>query len=135
MARQALIRRVIDPPALQVALNESALRWPVGGGSIMAAQLDRLAEAARLPNVSLRVVPFSAGFHPGILSGSFNLLRFPLNGDGGESEPPTPTTPTDTAFENGTWPVYRLEHPRPRPDTPKQPDVHNRETLNITEHP
>ncbi len=89
MARQALVRRPIDPPALHVALNESVLRWPVGGAQVMAAQLDRLLEAAELPNVSLRVVPFSVGYHPGILSGSFNILRFPLNGNGAESEPPT----------------------------------------------
>lgn len=89
MARQALVRRTIDPPALQVALNESVLRRPVGGAAIMADQLRRLGEASELPNVSLRVVPFAAGFHPGILSGSFNILRFPLNGGGQESEPPT----------------------------------------------
>jgi transcriptional regulator with XRE-family HTH domain len=89
MARQALVSRSIDPPALQVALNESVLRWPVGGPTVMAAQLERLAAASELPNVSLRVVPFSAGFHPGILSGSFNILRFPLNGNGADSEPPT----------------------------------------------
>lgn len=89
MARQALVRRTIDPPALQVALNESVLRRPVGGAEVMAAQLRRLDEASELPNVALRVVPFESGFHPGILSGSFNILRFPLNGNGQESEPPT----------------------------------------------
>jgi transcriptional regulator with XRE-family HTH domain len=89
MARQALVSRAIDQPALQVALNESVLRWPVGGPAVMAAQLERLAAASELPNVSLRVVPFSAGFHPGILSGSFNILRFPLNGNGADTEPPT----------------------------------------------
>ena len=89
MARQAVVRRMIDPPTLQVALNESALRWPVGGAEIMAGQLTRLAEASELPNVSLRVVPFAAGFHPGIMSGAFNILRFPLNGNGEDSEPPT----------------------------------------------
>jgi transcriptional regulator with XRE-family HTH domain len=89
MARQALVRRSIDPPALQVALNESVLRRPVGGAAVMAAQLRRLAEASELPNVSLRVVPFAVGYHQGIVSGSFNVLRFPLNGGGQESEPPT----------------------------------------------
>jgi transcriptional regulator with XRE-family HTH domain len=89
MARQAVVRRTIDPPVLQVALNESVLRWPIGGPRVMAAQLERLARASELPNVSLRVVSFTAGFHPGILSGSFNILRFPLNGNGQESEPPT----------------------------------------------
>jgi hypothetical protein len=89
VARQAVVRRTIDPPALQVALNESVLRRPVGGAQIMAEQLERLVEASELPNVSLRVVPFAAGYHPGILSGSFYILRFPLNGGGQESEPPT----------------------------------------------
>jgi hypothetical protein len=31
----------------------------------MAGQLDRLAEVSELANVSLRVVPFSAGLHAG----------------------------------------------------------------------
>jgi hypothetical protein len=61
----------------------------VGGAEIMAAQLDHLAELSELPNVSLRVVPFLAGLHHGLLAGSFTLLRFPLNGNGEESEPPT----------------------------------------------
>jgi transcriptional regulator with XRE-family HTH domain len=89
IARQALVRRTIDPPALQVALNESVLKRPVGGPAVMAEQLERLAEASQMPNVSLRVVPFAAGYYPGIVSGSFNILRFPLNGGGQESEPPT----------------------------------------------
>ena len=55
----------------------------------MAAQLDSLAGAAELPNVALRVVPFTAGLHHGVMSGPFVILRFPLNGDGHESEPAT----------------------------------------------
>lgn len=89
MTRQAIVGRMIDPPVLEVALNESVIRRTVGGDEVMAGQLNRLAEAPGLPNVSLRVVPFTAGFHPGILSGSFEILRFPLNGNGADSEPPT----------------------------------------------
>lgn len=89
MARQAILKRPVNPPALEVALRESVLRCPVGGTEIMAAQLDRLADAAKLPNVSMRVVPFSAGFHLGMLTGGFTLLRFPLNGSGTETEPDT----------------------------------------------
>ena len=55
----------------------------------MAGQLDRLAEVSELPNVSLRVIPFSTGLHHGMLTGSFSLLRFPVNVSGEESEPPT----------------------------------------------
>jgi transcriptional regulator with XRE-family HTH domain len=89
IARQAILRRPIDPPLLQVAVDESVLRHPVGGAEIMAEQLDHLAEVSELPNVSLRVVPFSARLHHGMLAGPFTLLRFPLNGSGDESEPPT----------------------------------------------
>ena len=89
MGRQAILRRPLDPPVLQVALRESVLRCPVGGNAVMADQLDHLVEVSELPNVSLRVVPMSAGFHPGTLTASFTVLRFPLNGGGQDSEPPT----------------------------------------------
>jgi transcriptional regulator with XRE-family HTH domain len=89
LARQPLIRRATSPLQLSVALNEGILRRPVGGTQIMAEQLAHLAEVSELPNVSLRVVPFSAGLHSGMMSGPFVILRFPLNGDGRESEPAT----------------------------------------------
>lgn len=89
LARQAILTRPIDPPLITVTLRESILRCPVGGPAVMAGQLARLVEIAELPNVSLRVVPFTAGLHSGMLSGSFEVLRFPLNGNGEDSEPPT----------------------------------------------
>ena len=89
MARQLLIRRATAPLHLQVALNEGILRRPVGGPQVMAEQPDQLAEVSGLPNVSLRVAPFSAGAHPGVMPGPFVILRFPVNGDGRESEPAT----------------------------------------------
>jgi transcriptional regulator with XRE-family HTH domain len=87
--RQALIRRKAAPLALRVVLNESIIRRPVGGREVMAEQLDALAAAADLANVKLRVVPFTAGLHYGVMSGPFVLLRFPANGNGRDSEPPT----------------------------------------------
>jgi transcriptional regulator with XRE-family HTH domain len=89
LARQALVRRERSPLSLRVALNEAILRRPVGGPDVMAAQLGSLAAAARLPNIALRAVPFGAGLHRGLMSGPFELLRFPLNGDGQASEPAT----------------------------------------------
>ena len=89
IARQALVRRATAPPQLTVVLNEAILRRPVGGAQVMAAQLDSLAAAADLPNVALRVVPFTAGLHHGVMSGPFVILRFPRNGDGDDSEPAT----------------------------------------------
>jgi transcriptional regulator with XRE-family HTH domain len=89
LARQAIVRRPIDPPMLQVAIGEQVLRRPVGGPGVMAAQLAKLAEVSESTNVKLRVAPFGSGYHPGLLCGSFTILRFPLNGGGVESEPPT----------------------------------------------
>ena len=89
LARQPLIRRATSPLQLSVALNEGILRRPVGGPHVMSEQLAWLAEVSELPNVSLRVVSFGAGLHSGMMSGPFVVLRFPLNGDGRESEPAT----------------------------------------------
>jgi hypothetical protein len=41
----------------------------------MRAQIERLIEAAELPNVTLQVLPFSAGAHPAMV-GAFSVLRF-----------------------------------------------------------
>lgn len=89
MERQAILNRPIDPPALRVALKETILACPVGGPDVMAAQLRRLAEMSELPNVEIRVVPLAEGLNPGMLTGPFEILRFPVNGNGLESEPPT----------------------------------------------
>lgn len=89
MARQALLTRVTDPPSINVVLNEAILRRSVGGVNVMASQLGQLVEVSQLPNVSIRVMPFSVGLHAGIMSGPFVILRFPTNVNGQETEPPT----------------------------------------------
>lgn len=55
----------------------------------MGDQLRRLVELNEMGNVAVRVVPFSAGLHAGIMSGPFVKMRFPANGDGRDTEPPT----------------------------------------------
>ncbi len=89
IARQSLVTRVTAAPELSIVLNEAVIRRPVGGAEVMSDQLRRLLDASELPNVTLRIMPFSAGLHYGIMSGPFVILRFPLNGDGRASEPPT----------------------------------------------
>jgi transcriptional regulator with XRE-family HTH domain len=89
IARQSLLTRVTAAPELSIVLNEAILRRPVGGAAVMSEQIRRLLEASELPNVTLRIMPFTAGLHLGIISGPFEILRFPLNGDGRASEPPT----------------------------------------------
>lgn len=72
--RQELLERD-DAPTLWVVLEEAALRREVGGPAIMRAQLDRLAEASEMPNISLRIVPLAAGPHPGT-GGHVTYFRF-----------------------------------------------------------
>jgi transcriptional regulator with XRE-family HTH domain len=75
MARQTLLTRE-QAPRLWAVVDEAALRRPVGGREVMRGQLERLIEAAKLPNVTLQVLGFDSGAHPGMV-GSFSVLRFP----------------------------------------------------------
>ncbi|MEU6951080.1 helix-turn-helix transcriptional regulator [Streptomyces sp. NPDC045714] len=58
--RQAAMARP-NPPMLFVTMDESCIRRPVGGSSVMNAQLDRLLEFAELPNTLLQVAPYEIG--------------------------------------------------------------------------
>ena len=79
MARQALLERE-DPLRLWAIIDEAAVRRLVGGRKIMRAQLARLHEAAARPNVTLQVIPFDAGSHPG-MDGPFVILEFQDDSD------------------------------------------------------
>lgn len=79
MARQARLSGS-DAPSLWVVLGEAAIRRPVGGAAVMRAELDRLLDASDLASVTLQVLPFSAGAHPG-LDGAFTILGFPGDPD------------------------------------------------------
>jgi len=74
MGRQLLLERA-DAPRLWAVVDEAALRRPVGGREVMRAQLERLMEATKLPNVTLQVLPFGVGAHPAMV-GAFSVLRF-----------------------------------------------------------
>ncbi|MFD4374734.1 helix-turn-helix domain-containing protein [Streptomyces sp. NPDC058486] len=49
------------PPMLLVVMDESCVRRPVGGCTVMGAQLERLVEFAELPNTMLQVAPYEIG--------------------------------------------------------------------------
>jgi transcriptional regulator with XRE-family HTH domain len=76
MRRQSLLTRA-EPPILWVIMDETVLRRPVGGPGVMRRQVERLLDAADLPNVVLQIAPFASGHHPGTY-GPFVLFRFPL---------------------------------------------------------
>lgn len=70
-------RRLHDSPPLRLeaVIHEAALRHVLSDTSVMRKQLQRLQEASRLPNVSVRVYPFSAGVADG-LETPFNVISF-----------------------------------------------------------
>ncbi|KND23835.1 helix-turn-helix domain-containing protein [Streptomyces acidiscabies] len=78
MKRQALVTRT-DPPAPQLwaVLDETVLRRPAGEPAVMRTQIEHLVETGDLPNVTLQVMPFTAGLHAGAF-GPFTLFRFPM---------------------------------------------------------
>ena len=75
MARQEIMSGP-NPPDLWVLLAESALDRLVGGPAVMRAQLARLLEESRKPNVTLRVVAKETGANEG-LDGPFKIIRVP----------------------------------------------------------
>jgi transcriptional regulator with XRE-family HTH domain len=66
----------LDSPMMFFILDEAVIHRLVGGKDAMRRQLLRLIELGRRPRVTIEVVPFSAGAHPG-LNGPFVVLEFP----------------------------------------------------------
>ena len=65
-----------DPLAVEAVFPEAVLQHVVGGSRLMKAQLLRLMEVSEQPNVSLRVVPRTAGAYPA-MGCPFTCLSFP----------------------------------------------------------
>lgn len=78
VARMQRQHRLTDsePLRFSAVVSEAALRRCASHPAIARGQLQHLIDRAGLPNVELRVLPFSAGLHPS-MSGSFTLLSFP----------------------------------------------------------
>ncbi|OLZ71626.1 transcriptional regulator [Streptomyces sp. IMTB 2501] len=75
MRRQERITAEGNPLRLWVVLDEAALRRVVGSKLVMREQLDHLIEMSQLPHVTVQVLPFEVGAHPG-LNGQYAILEF-----------------------------------------------------------
>ena len=76
LARQQILNRP-QPPRLWLVIDETALRRPAAttGASVMRAQIGRMIEACQQPNITVQILPFSAGLHPAMY-GPFRIFRF-----------------------------------------------------------
>jgi len=73
MQRQDVLGRE-EPPLIWSLIDEAALYREAGGTEVMFGQLVHLADVSRRPNITIQVVPFSAGPHSGLL-GAFVIAE------------------------------------------------------------
>ncbi|MFJ2649021.1 helix-turn-helix transcriptional regulator [Streptomyces sp. NPDC087420] len=74
--RQDRVTTTEEPLRLWAVVDEAALRRVVGDRQLMREQLEYLVEQSQLPHVTVQVLPFDMGAHPGI-SGHYAILEFP----------------------------------------------------------
>jgi transcriptional regulator with XRE-family HTH domain len=72
--RQAVLRKSMAPEFLAI-ITENVLRNVIGDKAVMREQLNYLIEAARRPNIKIRIIPSTTGNHPGF-DGPFLRLQF-----------------------------------------------------------
>lgn len=76
MRRQERINAHEAPLRLWAVLDEAALCRVVGDPQLMIQQLDHLVAMSELPHVTVQVMPFKMGAHPGV-NGQYAILEFP----------------------------------------------------------
>ncbi len=73
--RQEVVRRRDSPPDMLFVMDEAALLRQVGSEQVMRRQLARLKDFAAEPHITIQILPFTRGAHPG-MTGNFILLEF-----------------------------------------------------------
>ena len=73
--RQQLLQQP-ESPLMFFIMDEAAVRRLVGGEQAMRRQIHRLLDESDKSTVTVEIVPFSAGAHPG-MQGPFMLFEFP----------------------------------------------------------
>lgn len=80
LRRQERVVSTESPLRLWAVVDEAALHRVVGNKELMREQLEYLVEQSQLPHVTVQVLPFSMGAHPGI-TGHYAILEFPDTAD------------------------------------------------------
>ncbi|MGY5123241.1 helix-turn-helix domain-containing protein [Streptomyces nigrescens] len=117
LSRQELLHRN-PPPDVRIILDESALRRPAKDPKVWHEQLKRIVDAADAPNMTIQVIPFSAGLH-GLLGGSLTLLWM---ADGSSVAYLEGNNSGDLIEEPGEVARYRLAYDRLRDAALSPPD-------------
>ena len=75
MKRQQLLLDRPRPPRLFVVMDEAVIRRLAGDKELRQAQVEKLIRMTERPEVTIEVVPFSAGIHRGVIE-DFSILEF-----------------------------------------------------------
>ncbi|GAB3975463.1 helix-turn-helix transcriptional regulator [Plantactinospora veratri] len=75
LKRQESISKA-EPLKVWAILDEGVLHRKVGGMEVMRDQLQHLAKLTKLPNITVQVLPYEVGAHPGMY-GAFAIMGFP----------------------------------------------------------
>ncbi|MFD9215044.1 helix-turn-helix domain-containing protein [Streptomyces sp. NPDC059544] len=75
LKRQDRLTDPDNPLRFWAVIDEALLRRVVGNEQIMADQLEHLAQLSQQPHVTLQVLPYAVGAHPGMY-GKFAILEF-----------------------------------------------------------
>lgn len=76
LKRQNVLTRKQNPLEVDLVLAETVLRRPIGSAQLMADQLRHINTMGELSNITIRIVPYGAGLHQGVISGQFMILGF-----------------------------------------------------------
>ncbi|WP_158578614.1 helix-turn-helix domain-containing protein [Spongiactinospora rosea] len=79
LARKAILEKE-KPPNVLSLIDEAVLNRPVGGPQTLRNQLEYLLEMTERPNVTIQIVPLSAGCTPGLVC-AFGLASLPFDRD------------------------------------------------------
>ncbi|MEV0494736.1 helix-turn-helix domain-containing protein [Streptomyces atratus] len=75
LKRQDRLKDPVNPLRFWAVIDEALLRRVVGNRQIMTDQLRHLEQLSEQPHVTLQVLPYDVGAHPGMY-GKFALLEF-----------------------------------------------------------
>lgn len=81
MKRQELLKQGGPPPWFFFILDEGVVRRLVGGEDVMRDQIRHLIDVADRDNVTIEIVPYSAGINRG-MHGPFTVFEFSEEEDG-----------------------------------------------------
>ncbi|ACZ90231.1 helix-turn-helix domain-containing protein [Streptosporangium roseum] len=75
MTRQNLLLRKENPLRFWAVIDEAALTRQIGSAATMRGQYNKLLELADRDNITIQVLPFTAGVHPAT-AGTFAIMEF-----------------------------------------------------------